>query len=271
MKRKIVRIDEEKCTGCGLCAAACHEGAIQVVDGVARLVSESYCDGLGACLPACPAGAITIEEREAPAFDQDAVQARLASLGKGTSMEGAEQAAAGAADGDAPLPCGCPGSHAHAIERHARHAVSGEHASAHRRAAGATEEAECACGGHQSELRQWPCQIQLVPANAPYFDGAELLVAADCTAYAYADFHRDFMRGKITLVGCPKLDDADYAAKLAQILRAHEVKSLTIVRMEVPCCGGLVAAVKKAMVDAGALVPWRVITLSTEGEIIDEA
>lgn len=268
MKRNIVRIDEEKCTGCGLCATACHEGAIAIIDGVARLVSDSYCDGLGACLPACPVGAITIEEREAEAFDEAAVKKHLDSMGKTTSAPGGTHTAAASPDMNAPLPCGCPGTHAHAIERHA---VSAEHASAHRRAAGATEEAQCACGGHQSELRQWPCQIQLVPVNAPYFDGAELLIAADCTAYSYANFHRDFMRGKITLVGCPKLDDADYAAKLAQILRAHEIKSLTVVRIEVPCCGGLVAAVKKAMADAGAMVPWRVITLSTEGEILDEA
>lgn len=193
MIRKIIEIQEEKCNGCGLCASACHEGAIGMVDGKARLLREDYCDGLGDCLPQCPTGAITFVEREAAPYDEAGI----------------------------------------------------------------------------SRLRQWPCQIKLVPVNAPYFHEAKLLIAADCTAYTYADFHRDFMKGKITLIGCPKLDGADYSEKLTEIIKNNDIRSVTILRMEVPCCGGLEMAVKKALQNSGKFLPWQVVTISTEGQILD--
>ena len=193
MIRKIIEIQEEKCNGCGLCASACHEGAIGMVDGKARLLREDYCDGLGDCLPQCPTGALTFVEREAAPYDEAGI----------------------------------------------------------------------------SRLRQWPCQIKLVPVNAPYFHKAKLLIAADCTAYTYADFHRDFMKGKITLIGCPKLDGADYSEKLTEIIKNNDIRSVTILRMEVPCCGGLEMAVKKALQNSGKFLPWQVVTISTEGQILD--
>ena len=238
MERKIIRIDQEKCNGCGLCAAACHEGAIGMVDGKAQLLRDDYCDGLGDCLPACPTGAITFEVREAPAYDAAAVEA-------------AKKAKAAKEAG--PLPCGCPGSQSRSIQRTPCAAPAAP-------AAPAVEE---------SQLSQWPVQIKLVPVNAPYFDGAKLLVAADCTAYAYAAFHRDFIRGRITLVGCPKLDEGDYADKLTEILRRNDIKSVTVVRMEVPCCGGLENAVKRALQNCGKLIPWQVTVISTDGRILD--
>ena len=236
MERKIIKIDQEKCNGCGLCAAACHEGAIGMVEGKARLLREDYCDGLGDCLPACPTGAITFEVREAPAYDAAAVEA-------------AKKAKAAA-----PLPCGCPGSQSRSIQRTP--------------CAGHTAPSVPA-GAEESQLSQWPVQIKLVPVKAPYFEGAKLLVAADCTAYAYAAFHRDFIRGRITLVGCPKLDDGDYADKLTEILRVNDIKSVTVVRMEVPCCGGLENAVKRALQNCGKLIPWQVTVISTDGRILD--
>ena len=231
MKRKIIKIDEEKCTGCGLCAEACHEGAIGMVEGKARLLREDDCDGLGDCLPACPTGAITFEEREAPAYDETAVRRSKLEKQGGT------------------LPCGCPGSQSRAIRR---------------------EEAPApgACAPAASRLSQWPVQIKLVPVNAPYFDGADLLVAADCTAFAYGDFHNEFIRGRITLVGCPKLDDVDYAEQLTAILAGHEIRSLTVVRMAVPCCGGIEQAAKRALQASGKFLPWQVVTLSTDGRIL---
>ena len=237
MERKIIKIDQEKCNGCGLCAAACHEGAIGMVEGKAHLLREDYCDGLGDCLPACPTGAITFEVREAPAYDAAAVEA-------------AKKAKAAKVGG--PLPCGCPGSQSRSIQRTPCAAPAA--------APSAPEE---------SQLSQWPVQIKLVPVNAPYFDGAKLLVAADCTAYAYAAFHRDFIRGRITLVGCPKLDEGDYADKLTEILRRNDIKSVTVVRMEVPCCGGLENAVKRALQNCGKLIPWQVTVISTDGRILD--
>ncbi len=239
MKRKIVKIDEEKCTGCGLCADACHEGAIEMIDGKAKLVSESYCDGLGACLPHCPADAITVEEREAEAFDEEYARKRQQEKLKKPAQP--TRAAA----------CSCPGSSARTIER--------------KGAAPAPLGAKL-----ESRLAQWPCQIKLAPPAAPYFHNASLLIAADCAAYAYANIHEDFMRGKITLIGCPKLDDIDYSEKLAAIIGANEIKSITVLRMEVPCCGGLVNAVKKAIVDSGKMLPWRVVTISTDGEILED-
>ena len=230
MIRKIIKIDEEKCNGCGACAAACHEGAIEMVDGKATLTREDYCDGLGDCLPACPAGAISFEEREAPAYDEAAVQSAKAAKTK-------------------PLPCGCPGTQVKAIRP--------------------STEPAAVCGSQTSQLSQWPVQIKLVPVNAPWFDGAKLLVAADCTAYAYANFHQDFIKNHITLVGCPKLDSVDYAEKLTEILKNNDIRSLTVVRMEVPCCGGIENAVKKALQCSGKFLPCNVVTISTDGHILD--
>lgn len=232
MKRKIIVINEEKCNGCGLCAEACHEGAIKMVEGKAKLTREDYCDGLGDCLPACPTGAITFEEREAPAYDRAAVEA------------------AKAKQDNKPLPCGCPGSQSKRIAREPSVSV---------------REIEA-----ESELCQWPVQIKLVPVSAPYFQGANLLISADCAAYAYGDFHRRFIRNHVTLIGCPKLDEGDYAEKLTEILRQNEIKSVTVVRMEVPCCGGIENAVKQALRQSGKMIPWQVVTLSTDGRILSD-
>lgn len=233
MLRRIIEIDEEKCNGCGACAAACHEGAIAMVNGKAKLMRDDYCDGLGDCLPACPVNAISFVEREAAAYDEAAVKAN--------------QAAKAQARGSAP--CGCPGTRAKAI---------------HRTAAPAQGAAEV-----ESQLSQWPVQIKLAPVRAPYFNGANLLVAADCTAFAYGDFHNRFIRNHATLIGCPKLDAVDYAEKLTEIIRQNEIKSLTIARMEVPCCGGLEAAAKQALQNSGKFIPWQVVTISTDGRILD--
>ncbi|MCH5192906.1 MAG: 4Fe-4S binding protein [Oscillospiraceae bacterium] len=233
MIRKIIRISEEKCSGCGACASACHEGAIQMIDGKAKLTREDYCDGLGDCLPACSANAISFEEREAPAYDEAAVL-------KAKQEKASET-----------LPCGCPGTHAKAINR---------------------EESCCdAAPAHAvtSQLRQWPVQIKLVPEKAPYFEDANLLVAADCTAYAYGNFHNEFIRNHITLVGCPKLDDVDYTEKLTHIIAGNNIKSVTVARMEVPCCGGIENAVKQALQASGKFIPWRVVVISTDGRILD--
>ena len=230
MIRRIIEINREKCNGCGACAAACHEGAIAMVDGKAQLMRDDYCDGLGDCLPACPTGAITFVERKAAAYDEAAVLAAKAKK-------------------EEKLPCGCPGSAARAIHR---------------------EESPCDVRTpQQSQLRQWPVQIKLAPVNAPWFDGAKLLVAADCTAYAYANFHQDFIKGRITLVGCPKLDAVDYSDKLTEILKHNDIRSITVVRMEVPCCGGIEQAVKKALLNSGKLIPWDVVIVSTDGRILD--
>ena len=256
MKRKIVEIDREKCNGCGLCAQACHEGAIGMVDGKAALLRDDYCDGMGDCLPTCPAGAITITEREAADYDENAVEAA-----KRAQMQ-ERMKAGGIALGPAghtPPPGGCPGKAMHMFKRDA----GGES-----RRPESVPAAPCPSAG-ASQLAQWPCQIRLVPVKAPYFDGAKLLVAADCTAYAYANFHREFMRGKTTIVGCPKLDPVDYSEKLTEILRENDIKSLTIVRMEVPCCGGLEAAAKKALQASGKIIPWQVVTLSLDGRVLD--
>lgn len=230
MIRKIIEIDQSKCNGCGACAAACHEGAIAMVHGKAQLMRDDYCDGLGDCLPACPTKAITFVEREAAAYDEAAVLAAKA-------------------EKKDKLPCGCPGSAARAIRRQ--------------------DSPAAADAPRQSELRQWPVQIRLAPVNAPWFDGARLLVAADCTAYAYADFHQEFIKGRVALVGCPKLDPVDYAEKLTEIFRSNDIRSVTVVRMEVPCCGGIENAVKKALLNSEKLIPWSVVTLSTDGRILD--
>lgn len=235
MIRKIIQIDEDKCTGCGLCVSACHEGAIGMVNGKAKLMRDDYCDGLGDCLPACPTGAITFVEREAAAYNEAAVEEN-----KRTQQMNRQ---------GKTLPCGCPGSQSRNIERSP--AVS------------ATCHAPIV-----SELRQWPVQIKLAPINAPYFNGAHLLIAADCTAYAYGNFHQEFMAGKITLVGCPKLDSVDYSEKLTEIIRRNDIKSVTVVRMEVPCCGGIEHAAVNALKNSGKFIPWQVVTISTDGRIL---
>lgn len=241
MKRNIIKIDEEKCNGCGICINACHEGALRLIDGKARLISESYCDGLGACLPECPTGAISVEEREAEAFDEEAVKVNIEKLKQQKSIK--------------PMACGCPGTHAKTIERRPASPSHSTH--------------EDSCGCHESQLRQWPCQIKLVSPQAPYFEGAHLLVAADCTAFAYANFHKDFMRNKITIIGCPKLDDVDYSEKLAAILSYNEIRSMTVLRMEVPCCGGLAQAAKTALVKSGKMIPWNIVTITTDGQVLE--
>ena len=234
MKRRIINIDEEKCNGCGACAQACHEGAIGMVNGKAKLLRDDYCDGLGDCLPTCPTGAITFVEREAAEYDEKAV------------LENKRKKLAAA------MPHGCPG---HQLRRFERAEEANDEANTEHRSV--------------SRLGQWPCQIKLVPVNAPYFNGAKLLIAADCTAYAYANMHEDFMKGKITLIGCPKLDDTDYSEKLTDIIATNDIKSVTVVRMEVPCCGGLEAAAKKALQVSGKFIPWQVVTLSLDGKIKD--
>ena len=257
MIRKIIEINEEKCNGCGACAAACHEGAIGMVDGKAKLLRDDYCDGLGDCLPSCPTGAITFVEREAAAYDQAAVEA---------NMEKNKKSAAG----------GCPGSHAHAISREEPrkdHPMAGgcpgSRAQAISRDAIQNEQ-PVTTGGAISQLGQWPVQIKLAPPRAPYFAGAKLLIAADCTAFARADFHERFIKNHVTLIGCPKLDMVDYAQKLTVILSENDIKSVTVVRMEVPCCGGIEQAVKTALMASGKFIPWQVVTVSTDGRILDE-
>lgn len=261
MKRRIIKIDEHKCNGCGLCAKACHEGAIGMVDGVAKLLRDDYCDGLGDCLPACPMNAISFEEREALPYDEAAVKAAMAERAKKAELEAlAERAEAAAAEvrKEPTLACGCPGAMAKAIVREEACACSS-----------AEEEVPAALAAAKSELRQWPVQIKLAPVNAPYFDGAKLLIAADCTAYAYGNFHQDFIRGRVTLVGCPKLDMVDYAEKLTEIIANNDIKDVTVVRMEVPCCGGIEMAVKRALQASGKFIPWQIVTISTDGKILD--
>ena len=216
MKRKIIKIDEEKCNGCGLCAEACHEGAIGIVDGKAKLMREDFCDGFGDCLPNCPTGAISFEEREAPEYDETAVK------------EAKEK-----------------------------------------KMMNETENSPVSAVKPTSRLAQWPCQIKLVPTQAPFFDGAKLLIAADCTAYAYANMHEDFMKGKVTIIGCPKLDGVNYTDKLTEIISNNDIKSVTIVRMEVPCCGGLQRAAENALKNSGKFIPWQVVTISRDGKILD--
>lgn len=252
MIRQIIHIDEEKCNGCGLCATACHEGAIGMIDGKAKLLRDDFCDGMGDCLPNCPTGAITFEEKDTLAYDEEAVLE--AKKRKEEIQKNAERMAEAHHAGG-----GCPGSRMMEFKRQEGAGGKSE---------GSTT-ASHAVGQVDSELRQWPVQIKLAPIKAPYFEGAKLLIAADCTAYAYAGFHRDFIRGRITLVGCPKLDDIDYSEKLTEIIRENDIKSVTIVRMEVPCCGGLEMAVKRAIQNSGKFLPWQVVTISTDGRILE--
>lgn len=231
MKRRIIKIDEETCNGCGLCAKACHEGAIGMVNGKAKLLREDYCDGLGDCLPACPTGAITFEEREAAEYNEAAVKEHQ------KKKQGEK------------LPCGCPGTQSRSIKR--------------------VRETESVreTVPTTSQLSQWPVQIKLVPVNAPYFDGANLLIAADCTAYAYGGFHNRFIKNRVALIGCPKLDEGDYSEKLTEIIKNNDIKSVTVVRMEVPCCGGIENAAKRALQNSGKFIPWQIVTITTDGEI----
>ena len=230
MKRRIIEISEEKCNGCGACATACHEGAIGIINGKAKLLRDDYCDGLGDCLPTCPTGAISFVEREAAPYDEAAVKANMAKKVK-TCASG-----------------GCPGEASRAIVR---------------------ESVPQTAAPSVSQLQNFPVQIKLAPIRAPYFDGAKLLIAAECTAYAYARFHEDFIRGKVTLVGCPKLDGVDYSEKLAQIIQNNDIQSVTVVRMEVPCCGGIEFAVKRALQQSGKFIPWQVVTVRIGGSIAD--
>ena len=247
MIRKIVRIDEEKCTGCGLCASACHENAIVMENGKAHLLRDDFCDGFGDCLPACPAGAITIEERESAEYNPAAVEMRKQILAQQASGAPMAHSHTG----------GCPGSAMHTFNRtqNPSQTTESENETAEKTAV-------------RSELMQWPVQIKLLPVQAPFYENANLLIAADCTAYAYAAFHRDFIKNHITLVGCPKLDEGDYTEKLTAIISQNNIKSLTIVRMEVPCCGGLERAATEALKASGKFLPWRVVVISRDGEII---
>lgn len=253
MKRKIIEIDEALCNGCELCVSACHEGAIQMVDGKARLISDAYCDGLGDCLPECPTGAINMIEREAAPYDEEMVMAKI------REREAAEKAEAASAEhhhgapAEKGSPCGCPGMAMKTMERgkkdKPKHSHHGDDV--------------------PSELSQWPVQLNLVHPQAPYLKGADILIAADCTAYAYGNFHKEFIKGKVTLIGCPKLDDNQYyTEKLAEIFRINSPRSITVTRMQVPCCGGIVSAVRQAMLDAKTVVPYREITIGTDGSLI---
>ncbi len=335
MIRKIIQISEDKCNGCGACATACHEGAIAMVNGKAKLIRDDYCDGLGDCLPACPTGAITFVEREAAAYDEAAVLENKRKLGKvhsgcpgsaartlhagqtqeeaaplqsGVATKGNQEQAhsgcpgsaartlhAGQAQAETASPhsgvatkgnqeqphSGCPGSAARTLQARqaqadgAAGATQGQTQNGTTAGAAQVQHEAAAYAGSvarepQSMLSQWPVQIKLVPVNAPYFDGAKLLIAADCTAYAYAAFHEKFIKGHITLIGCPKLDDINYADKLTAIIRENNIKSVTVVRMEVPCCGGLEAAARQALQNSGKFIPWQVATISVDGKLLDE-
>ena len=249
MKRKIIAIDQEKCNGCGACAAACHEGAIAMVDGKARLMRDDYCDGLGDCLPACPTGAISFVEREAAAFDEKAVAAAQLAK-KAEALIGSAPVTRSGCSGSAPLNLGgCPSSQAAELRENPADAPMQSAA--------------------VSRLMQWPIQIKLLPVQAPFYQGAKLLIAADCTAFSRADFHERFMKGHITLIGCPKLDEGDYAEKLTDILRLNDIRAVTVVRMEVPCCGGLQRAAETALQNSGKFIPWQVVTLGRDGSILD--
>jgi ferredoxin len=234
MLRQIIKIDKEKCNGCGLCVPACHEGAISLKDGKAVLLRDDYCDGLGNCLPVCPTGAISFENREAPEYNETEAKKNMAQENTGV------------------LPCGCPGTNVKAIKREE-----------------AAQQLDAQTQTAKSCLSQWPVQLGLVPVDAPYLENAKLLVSADCAAYAYGNFHNEFIKNRITLVGCPKLDEIDYSEKLTAILKSNNIKSVTVVRMEVPCCGGIENAVKAALKNSGKMIPWQIATISTDGNLLD--
>lgn len=233
MIRTIIKIDAEKCNGCGLCVEACHEGAIQMVDGKAKLMRDDYCDGLGDCLPGCPTNAISFEEREAEAYDEKAVlENQKKNANEKTFV--------------------CPGTSAKSLKKEEEKSITVDSPKP------------------KSQLRQWPVQIKLVPVNAPYFQNSNLLIAADCTAYAYANFHNEFMKNKITIIGCPKLDMINYSEKLTAIIKNNDIKSVTVVRMEVPCCGGIENASKIALKESGKFIPWQIVTISNDGKILND-
>nr|WP_330404384.1 4Fe-4S binding protein [Clostridioides difficile] len=236
--RKIIKIDERKCNGCGLCVEACHEEAIGMVNGKAKLLRDDYCDGLGDCLPTCPTNAISFEYREAAEYDEAAVKANM-------EAKKAQKKT---------LACGCPGSQSKSINREVSNSTSISNDIVEIKG---------------SQLNQWPVQIKLVPTNASYLKNASLLIAADCTAYAYGNFHNKFMKNKVTLIGCPKLDEVDYAEKLTEILKENDIKNIVVTRMEVPCCGGIVNAVKTALQNSGKMIPWQIVTISVDGKIVD--
>lgn len=236
MIRKIIRIDENLCNGCGLCAKACHEGAIGMVNGKAKLIRDDYCDGLGDCLPACPTNAISFEEREAEEYNHAAVEAKKLREAKARAAQTSS--------------CSCPGSAVRTLKE-------------------SSDESCSACKPSASYLRQWPVQLKLVPVEAGFFNNSNLLIAADCAAYAYGNFHEDFIKNRITVIGCPKLDMGSYTEKLTEILKRNNIKSVTIVRMEVPCCGGLEFAAKEALRTCGKMIPWQSVTISTDGRILD--
>lgn len=245
MIRQIIKIDESKCNGCGLCVTACHEGALGIIDGKAKLLRDDYCDGLGNCLPVCPTGALLFENREADEFDEEAVAENMKKL------KAAEEK---------KLPCGCPGSQSKVLKKETLTIGKGNIASVNKDGS----------DNASSELMQWPVQIKLVPINAPYFDKCNLLIAADCTAYAHGDFHKKFMKNKVTLIGCPKLDEGNYAEKLTAIIKNNNIKSVTVVKMEVPCCTGILNSVKEALKNSGKIIPWSITTISTSGKIVEE-
>ena len=295
MVRRVIHIDQEKCNGCGICANACHEGAIGIVDGKAQLLRDDYCDGLGDCLPTCPTGAITFVEREAAAYDEAAVKAHMerrkqeqaATQASDTHSSAVQEASASTGcpgsrarqivHEETPAFTGCPGSRARQIVHEETPAFTGCPGSRSQQIDHAEEAAEAvqneavAPCSMQSQLTNWPVQIKLAPVRAPYFNHARLLIAADCTAYAYANFHQEFLKGKVALIGCPKLDDVDYSEKLTEIIRNNDIQSVTIVRMEVPCCGGLQHAAMTALQNSGKFIPWQVVTISIDGKILDQA
>lgn len=250
MIRQIIKIDEELCNGCGLCVSACHEAAIGIIDGKAKLLRDDYCDGLGNCLPVCPTNAIGFEEREALEFNEEEVLRNM------ERMKEEQNRIEEIKKPSESTPCGCPGARAMNLQQREEKADIGQQPETHKEV-------------RTSNLRQWPVQIQLVPPNAPYFQDAHLLVAADCCAFAHGDFHQ-FMKNKVTLIGCPKLDDVDYSEKLSQIIQRNNLKSITVTRMEVPCCGGIVAYVKDAIIKSGKMIPWNVITISVDGNILED-
>ena len=257
MLRQIIKIDEDKCNGCGICASACLEGAIAVIDGKAKLIRDDYCDGLGNCLPVCPTGAISFEEREALPFDEEAVHEAMMAAEK-LPMQPTEKEVASA--------CSCPGAEAKSLRESSSCGCEGEALSAPSGSEHLLATAEQA----KSELMQWPVQIKLLPIKAPYYDNADLLIAADCTAYSYAGFHQEFMKDRITLIGCPKLDEGDYTEKLTEIIKQNNIRSVKVVRMEVPCCGGLDRAVRRALINSGKMIPWQVVIIASDGKVISE-